>query len=243
MTTMSRYSRRSRNNVDQCLTRLTRIITRVVMNVSIPFFFLLINLHGSFIGAFQSSYLPHNSMLSVIIINRPKFDEVGIKYSPCHYQRRPQLSHGIASFTKSKNKISLRGGSSRAQVSLFMAGQSPLTEIEVRKGIDKVVSALRKDSRTNQELGKLQRVTTILGSGMQQMDTILAVRFNAAFQKSGPGLSSIPLPFGLGQSNVSEGRGTMVGQVKASINVKSGKVISCSVFRDLGYGRTFDLKV
>ena len=30
-------------------------------------------------------------------------------------------------------------------------------------------------------------------------------------------MSSVPLPFGLGQSNKSEGRGTMVGQVKASL--------------------------
>jgi hypothetical protein len=119
----------------------------------------------------------------------------------------------------------------------------PLSSIEVKKRIDKVVLALRKDARANKELGKLQRVTTVLGSGLQQMGTVMAVRFNASFQKSGPGISSIPLPFGLGQSNVSEGRGTMVGQVKASINVQTGKVISCSVFRDLGYGRTFDLKV
>ena len=57
------------------------------------------------------------------------------------------------------------------------------------------------------------------------------------------GLSSVPLPFGLGQSNKSEGRGTMVGQVKASVNEETGKVVECSVFRDLGYGRAFNLKV
>jgi hypothetical protein len=163
-----------------------------------------------------------------------------------YYSRKHQSSE-ITSFKRSKYEMQkinfVREGLRRGQIVLWMAGQSPLTETDVRKGIDKVVAALRKDTRTNQELGKLQRVTTILGSGMQQMDTILAVRFNASFQKSGPGWSSVPLPFGLGQSNVSEGRGTMVGQVKASINLKTGKVISCSVFRDLGYGRTFDLKV
>ena len=67
--------------------------------------------------------------------------------------------------------------------------------------------------------------------------------FNASFKKSGFGLSSVPLPFGLGQSNKSEGRGQMVGQVKASLDAKTGKVTSCSVFRDLGYGRAFNLKV
>lgn len=130
----------------------------------------------------------------------------------------------------------------RMQNSMLLAQQGAFGQTEVRKGIDRVVSALRKDSRANTELGKLQKVTIVLGYGSPQPD-ILAVRFNAAFSKSGKGLSSVPLPFGLGQSNVSEGRGTMVGQVKASLNVKTGKLLSCSVFRDLGYGRTFDLKV
>ena len=170
------------------------------------------------------------------------------------HQQRSDTGHrqppkGMASFAPlisvsgKSHRNYVQNGVCRAPTIRFMASQSPLTETEVRKGIDTVVAALRKDSRTNQELGKLQRVTTILGSGLQQMNTILAVRFNASFQRSGPGWSSVPLPFGLGQSNVSEGRGTMVGQVKASINLKTGKVISCSVFRDLGYGRTFDLKV
>lgn len=52
------------------------------------------------------------------------------------------------------------------------------------------------------------------------------------------------MPFGPGQTDASEGRGTIVGQqVKADVDSKSGKVtISCSVFRDLGYGRAFNLK-
>jgi hypothetical protein len=241
---MRRCDRRSRGVIQ----RRSSIIAGIVVKLSIiPFFCLLINVSESVVVTFQPTIVPHNSMSSLIEINRPKMDERWIKYNPCRYQQ--QRLHEIKSFTKSRistqSRLSVQGKGSRARGSvLFMAGQSPsLSEKEVRKGIDKVVLALRKDSRANQELGKLQRVTIILGSGMQQMDTILAVRFNAAFQKSGPGLSSIPLPFGLGQSNVSEGRGTMVGQVKASINVKTGKVISCSVFRDLGYGRTFDLKV
>ena len=114
---------------------------------------------------------------------------------------------------------------------------------QVAKGaIDKVVAALRKDKSANEELGKLQKVNNILGYGSPQNGRI-AVRFNASFQKSGMGLSSVPLPFGLGQSNKSEGRGTMVGQVKASVDEKTGKVLEASVFRDLGYGRAFNLKV
>ena len=117
-----------------------------------------------------------------------------------------------------------------------------LSQQDAQKGIDKVVNALRKDKLANQELGRLDKVTTVLGYGNPSPDS-LAVRFNASFRKSGFGLSSVPLPFGLGQSEKQEGRGQMVGQVKASIDVKSGKVTSCSVFRDLGYGRAFNLKI
>ena len=117
-----------------------------------------------------------------------------------------------------------------------------ISEGVAKKNIDKVVAALRKDKSANEELGKLEQVTTILGYGSPSPGTI-AVRFNASFRKGGMGRSAVPLPFGLGQSNKSEGRGTMVGQVKASVNEKTGKVTSCSVFRDLGYGRSFNLKV
>ena len=72
---------------------------------------------------------------------------------------------------------------------------------------------------------------------------IIAVRFNASFQKGGMGRSAAPLPFGLGQTNKQEGRGTMVGQVKANVDASTGKVLEVSVFRDLGYGRAFNLKV
>lgn len=123
--------------------------------------------------------------------------------------------------------------------SLMMA---QVSDKDAKVGIDKVVSALRKDRQATSELGKLTKVNNILGFGSPKPGT-LAVRFNASFQKGGMGRSSIPLPFGLGQSNESEGRGTMVGQVKASLNADTGKLISCSVFRDLGYGRSFELKV
>jgi hypothetical protein len=121
----------------------------------------------------------------------------------------------------------------------FMA---QVSDQEAQKSIDKVVNALRKDSVANDELGRLDKVQNVLGFG-SPMAGSLAVRFNASFKKGGKGLSSVPLPFGLGQSNKSEGRGQMVGQVKASVDDKTGKVISCSVFRDLGYGRSFNLKV
>lgn len=117
-----------------------------------------------------------------------------------------------------------------------------VSQQEAQVGIDKVVAALRKDGQAKEELGRLEKVTIVLGYGSPTPGS-LAVRFNASFRKGGMGLSAVPLPFGLGQSNESEGRGTMVGQVKANIDTKSGKVTSCSVFRDLGYGRAFNLKV
>jgi len=122
---------------------------------------------------------------------------------------------------------------------LFMA---QITEKEAKSSIDKVVAALRKDKVANTELGQLVSVNNILGYGSPTAGQV-AVRFNASFKKGGMGRSAIPLPFGLGQTNKAEGRGTMVGQVKASVDAKTGKVISCSVFRDLGYGRAFNLKV
>ena len=117
-----------------------------------------------------------------------------------------------------------------------------ITEQEAKAGIDKVVAALRKDKQANEELGRLQSVNNILGFGRPSPGQI-ALRFNASFKRGGMGRAAVPMPFGLGQTTQSEGRGVMVGQVKASIDEKTGKVISCSVFRDLGYGRAFNLKL
>ena len=117
-----------------------------------------------------------------------------------------------------------------------------VSQKEAQTGIDKVVAALRKDRSAQSELGKLTKVNNVLGYGSPKAGE-LAVRFNASFQKGGMGRMAKAMPFGLGQTNESEGRGTMVGQVKASIDTESGKVTSCSVFRDLGYGRAFNLKV
>lgn len=125
------------------------------------------------------------------------------------------------------------------QTNLMMA---KITEKEASSAINKVVLALQKDKEANLELGKLIKTNNVLGFGSPRPG-VVAVRFNASFQKQGMGRSSVPLPFGLGQSNKAEGRGTMVGQVKASVDEKSGKILECSVFRDLGYGRSFSMKV
>ena len=48
------------------------------------------------------------------------------------------------------------------------------------------------------------------------------------------GRAAVPLPFGLGQTNESQGRGTMVGQVQATVDSKSGKslIAVCSEISD-----------
>ena len=120
--------------------------------------------------------------------------------------------------------------------------QATISEKEAQTAINKVVAALKKDKNAKVELGNLQSVNNILGYGSPKPGTI-AVRFNASFKKGGMGRSAVPMPFGLGQSEKQEGRGTMVGQVKASVDATTGKVLQASVFRDLGYGRAFNLKV
>lgn len=131
-----------------------------------------------------------------------------------------------------------------------------VSQQDAQKAIDTVVKALRSDSAANKELGKLKKVENVLGYGSPQAGK-LAVRFNASFQKGGSGF----LSFGsLGGKKTQENnkfdkkkggknngptdkqRGTMVGQVKASVDQSTGKVVECSVFRDLGYGRAFNLK-
>eukprot|EP00536_Pseudo-nitzschia_multiseries_P001849 jgi/Psemu1/182200/e_gw1.24.171.1 len=117
----------------------------------------------------------------------------------------------------------------------LLAGQ--IGEPEAKKAIDKVVQALRKDSSAKSELGNLKKVENVLGYGSPRAGTI-AVRFNASFAKGGKGF----LGMGGGKAKDGDQRGTMVGQVKASVDEKSGKVLECSVFLDLGYGRSFNLK-
>jgi len=150
------------------------------------------------------------------------------------------FTHAFYAGSVASRSTAVRDGwytGSRRQT-VFMA---QISENEARTSIDKVVAALRKDKSANTELGRLEKVTTILGFGSPTPGSI-AVRFNASFRKAGMGRQAIPMPFMLGQTTKSEGRGTMVGQVKASVDASTGKVTSCSVFRDLGYGRSFDLK-
>jgi hypothetical protein len=122
---------------------------------------------------------------------------------------------------------------------------------DAQKAIDAVVRALRSDSAAKKELGNLNKVENILGYGSPQTGK-LAVRFNASFRKGGSGFLGFGMLGGGGSTNPKDSakkgkspefqRGTMVGQVKASVDQSTGKVLECSVFRDLGYGRSFNLK-
>mmetsp|Transcript_18083 Transcript_18083/g.41665 ORF Transcript_18083/g.41665 Transcript_18083/m.41665 type:complete len:207 (-) Transcript_18083:188-808(-) len=137
-----------------------------------------------------------------------------------------------------------RNGNRRGNARIGMA---QVSEQDAKKAIDSVVKALRSDAAAKNELGNLKKVENVLGYGSPQKGK-LAVRFNASFQKGGSGF----LGFGSlgkkkeGDSNKNKApenqRGKMVGQVKASIDQSTGKVMECSVFRDLGYGRAFNLK-
>ena len=113
----------------------------------------------------------------------------------------------LIGFDNSPLRTRTTTSSTQQRSSLFMA---QVSEQEAKQAIDKVVNALRKDSSANEELGRLEKVQNVLGYGSPTAGS-LAVRFNASFKKGGFGLSSVPLPFGLGQSNKSEGRGQMVG--------------------------------
>ena len=143
-------------------------------------------------------------------------------------------SFGVQDFCKYNEK--------KSSVVLHLAKSPAVTEKEAQTAINKVTKTLQSNREACADLGKLQKVTNVLGYGSPRQNTI-AVRFNASFAKSGRGMTAKPLPFMLGQSNEKEGRGTMVGQVKASLDRDSLKILECSVFRDLGYGRAFNLKV
>jgi len=144
-----------------------------------------------------------------------------------------------------KNASTLQS-SSKIHLGLFSMGDSKKNiskDMEAKKAIDSVVNALRKDKVAQSELGNLLQVTNILGFGSPTPGK-LAVRFNASFQKNGKGLSLKPMSFRPPSPNPSEGgRGVMVGQVKASVDAVNGRVLECTVFRDLGYGRSFNLNI
>jgi hypothetical protein len=147
-------------------------------------------------------------------------------------------SHHVAAFAP-RALVSSGNRMQQNQVSILRhvlrLHMATISEQEAQSAINKVVTALKKDKSAIAELGTLQKVNNILGFGSPKPG-LIAVRFNASFQKGGMGRSAVPLPFGLGQSDKAEDRGTMVGQVKASVDVQTGKVVENSVLRVAGVG-------
>ena len=138
-----------------------------------------------------------------------------------------QIHTSSSSFVSPASGLPLaRGGSP----STFLSAS--ITQAEA----DKVITAAKRklaDRTVVKELGKLIKVTNVLGFGAPEPDTI-AVRFQAQFQKSGN------LPSLLGQKAKQNGRGVLNGQV--SCKSKYGKIIQLSIARDGGWGKTLEVK-
>lgn len=66
-----------------------------------------------------------------------------------------------------------------------------ITTKEASSAIDKVVHALQKDKAANEELGRLRKTNNVLGFGSPHAG-IIAVQFNASFQKDGFGHRPFP---------------------------------------------------
>ena len=109
---------------------------------------------------------------------------------------------------------------------LLEAASSLLTHTSA---VQAVAKKIKSDKSAKTELGSLLKVNQVLGYGSPS-NGVVAVRFEATFKKAG---------------GVTGDRGEMRGQVKASVEEEGGKigrVKQCSVFRDLGWGRTWDMK-
>lgn len=99
---------------------------------------------------------------------------------------------------------------------------------------EKVIQAAKRklqDRKVVAEVGKLSKITAVLGYGSPSPD-VIAVRFQCQFQKAGP----TRIVKGKGESG---GRGVLNGQVSAKS--KNGKLIQLSVARDGGWGKTLEV--
>ena len=113
-------------------------------------------------------------------------------------------------------------------------------DLEQKKQLDeadKVIQLAKRklnDRSVVSELGKLLKVTAVLGYGSPAPE-VTAVRFQAQFQKGG-GLPSL-----MGRAKEAQGgRGVLNGQI--SCKYKGGKLIQLSVARDGGWGKTLEVK-
>jgi hypothetical protein len=142
-----------------------------------------------------------------------------------------RMARGASTDARSASQTMTRRayGSTRSAATM-MAG--PLSEKEVTKAVQTVKRKLNSNAQVKKELGQLEQVVKVLGSGQQGSAT--AVRFQARFRRGGMGRVAVPLPFMLGQSNERDGRGS--GYACVAAKVEGGKVISCFLEKDGGYG-------
>ena len=97
--------------------------------------------------------------------------------------------------------------------------------------------AISRDAGVKDALGALQRVENILGSGSPAPGAV-AVSFSASFRRQG---NPFKLAFGkeAGTTKVAN-RGSNVSQIKARAD--GGKLVSCSIQMDGGWGRTINVR-
>ncbi len=101
--------------------------------------------------------------------------------------------------------------------------------------IKQAVKKIGMDRKVATELGKLEKVTAVLGYG-SPAPGINAVRFSAQFKRAG-GLASVKI-----KSNDATGaasRGTSVGQV--SCKSENGVITQISIAKDGGWGRFLEV--
>ena len=97
--------------------------------------------------------------------------------------------------------------------------------------------AIGRDAGVKDALGALQRVENIIGSGSPAPGAV-AVSFSASFRRQG---NPFKLAFGkeAGATKVAN-RGSNVSQIKARAD--GGKLVSCSIQMDGGWGRTINVR-
>ena len=111
------------------------------------------------------------------------------------------------------------------------------TPAEAQKVVGLAKQAISRDAGVKDALGALQRVENILGSGSPAPGAV-AVSFSASFRRQG---NPFKLAFGkeAGTTKVAN-RGSNVSQIKARAD--GGKLVSCSIQMDGGWGRTINVR-
>jgi len=111
------------------------------------------------------------------------------------------------------------------------------TPAEANKVVNLAKQAIGRDAGVKDALGALQRVENILGSGSPAPGAV-AVSFSASFRRQG---NPFKLAFGkeAGTTKVAN-RGSNVSQIKARAD--GGKLVSCSIQMDGGWGRTINVR-